>query len=55
MTETILNLRGIPLWRLREYLIDLDGQPDGDGWMAGPGWQARLTQMEDDRAGLLPR
>jgi len=53
MTETTLDLRGIPLWRLQEYLQDLGGQPRDDGWLAGPGWQARLTRLEDDSMGRM--
>jgi hypothetical protein len=56
-------LRGIPRWLLCEYLEDLGGRvvtSDSDGGaaaeedvVAGDGWQARLTQLEDFRVGSL--
>ncbi|MFN8635605.1 MAG: hypothetical protein U0893_17295 [Chloroflexota bacterium] len=56
-------LRGIPRWLLCEYLEQLGGEPleaaasaeDGadEDVLAGDGWQARLTQMEDHRVGPL--
>ena len=55
-------LRGIPRWLLVGYLEDLGGTvleaddgavgPDED-LIAGDGWQARLTQMEDFKVGSL--
>jgi hypothetical protein len=51
--ETTLELRGIPLWLLEKYVLDLGGQPGNDGWLAGDGWQVRLTQIEDYQMGLL--
>jgi hypothetical protein len=47
------DVRGIPLWLLREYLVEIGGQAGQDGWVRGPGWQARLEQMEDFRLGSL--
>lgn len=56
-------LRGIPRWLLVGYLEDLGGTvvENGDGavvspgedLIAGDGWQARLTQMEDFKVGSL--
>ena len=56
-------LRGIPRWLLVGYLEDLGGSlvetdagevvgPDED-LVAGDGWQARLTQLEDFKVGSL--
>jgi hypothetical protein len=56
-------LRGIPRWLLVDYLEDLGGTavetddlsvagPEED-LIAGDGWQARLTQMEDFKVGSL--
>ena len=56
-------LRGIPRWLLSQYLEDLGGKvvetgsDDGpvgeEDVVAGDGWQARLTQMDDYRIGAL--
>jgi hypothetical protein len=56
-------LRGIPRWLLVGYLEDLGGTlvetddlavvgPEED-LVAGEGWQARLTQLEDFKVGSL--
>ena len=56
-------LRGIPRWLLVGYLEDLGGikveTDDGavvgreEDLVAGDGWQARLTQLEDFKVGSL--
>ena len=56
-------LRGIPRWLLVGYLEDLGGilvETDDsavagleEDLVAGDGWQARLTQMEDFKVGSL--
>jgi hypothetical protein len=56
-------LRGIARWQLVEYLEGLGGtsiEPGGSSGLddeedlvAGDGWQARLTQMEDYKLGFL--
>lgn len=51
--EKVIELRGIPLWLLQEYLQDLGGRPGEDGWITGPGWQACLTPMNDFQLGSL--
>ncbi len=47
------EIRGVPLWVVREYLEQLGGQSKADGWLQGPGWKARLTPMEDYQIGSL--
>jgi hypothetical protein len=47
------TVTGIPLWLLREYLEQLAGRVQADGSLAGDGWQATLTQVEDYRIGSL--
>lgn len=47
------DMRGIPLWLLREYLEELGGVADGEELVRGAGWQARLTRLEPLRLGSL--
>jgi hypothetical protein len=47
------EIRGVPLWMVREYLEQLGGQSKVDGWLKGPGWKARLTPLDDYRIGSL--
>ncbi len=52
LTET-RDVRGIPLWLMREYLVELGGQAQADDLVAGPDWTARLSQLPDFRIGSL--
>jgi hypothetical protein len=47
------DVRGIPLWLLREYLVEAGGQAGGADAVRGDGWTARLRQIEDYRIGNL--
>jgi hypothetical protein len=47
------EVRGIPLWLLRAYLLEAGGRAEGDCIVVGDGWQVRLTQMEDFEVGSL--
>jgi hypothetical protein len=47
------EVRGLPLWLLREYLLAAGGHPAGDGRVVGDGWTATLTQLEDFQIGSL--
>lgn len=47
------EVRGIPLWLLREYLLELGGSLSSDGRIAGDGWSASLAQQADYRVGSL--
>ena len=47
------DVRGIPLWLLREYLVEAGGTAEGDHVVVGDGWQVRLTQLEDVEVGSL--
>lgn len=44
---------GVPLWLLKEYLIDLGGNAVDTDRVKGRGWQAQLTQIEDVCIGSL--
>jgi hypothetical protein len=43
--ETVL--RGLPLWLLRQYLLDLGAVPSSPNELVGPGWRAELEQVKD--------
>ena len=47
------EVRGLPLWLLREYLIEAGGRAVADDRVEGAGWSARLVQLEDYRLGSL--
>ena len=47
------EVRGIPLWLIREYLEELGGVAQDDTTVAGTGWIVRLEQIEDFRIGSL--
>ncbi|MFQ5844192.1 MAG: DUF1952 domain-containing protein, partial [Planctomycetota bacterium] len=49
----VREVRGIPLWLLREYLEEAGGRRAGDDRVVGDGWSARLTQLDDHRVGSL--
>ena len=38
---------------MRDYLLDLGGVEQPDGSLRGPGWLARLTQLENFTIGSL--
>lgn len=47
------KLRGIPLWLVREYLLEMGARETADGRLAGDGWTVRLSQAEDFAVGSL--
>lgn len=47
------DVRGIPIWLLREYLEAEGGEAGEQGRILGDGWTARLTQLEDYQIGSL--
>ncbi|MFM8321502.1 MAG: DUF1952 domain-containing protein [Chloroflexota bacterium] len=47
------ELRGLPLWLLKDYLCEIGGQQTGADRVTGPGWQARLAQLDDFQVGSI--
>ncbi len=47
------DMRGLPLWLLREYLEEMGGAAEGESLVRGAGWQVRLTRLEPLRLGSL--
>lgn len=57
MRQITQDMRGIPLWLLREYLEELGGTAEdaaeATAVVRGAGWQARLNRLEPLRLGSL--
>lgn len=53
MTVVTNDIRGIPLWLLRDYLVDLGGTAIADDIVVGPGWQVQLARLADFQIGSL--
>ena len=53
MTQVDRVIRGIPAWLMGEYLKELGGTVEGNGRYTGPGWSARVEQIEDFQLGSL--
>jgi len=53
MQTLVREMRGIPLWLLREYLQEMGGTAIDDHLVQADGWQVRLTRMEPFRLGSL--
>ena len=53
VTKQIRQIRGIPLWLLREYLEEIGGEAVKEDRVVGDGWTASLVQMEDYQIGSL--
>ena len=53
MPREVKEVRGIPLWLLREYLVEDGGESTSDDLVVGAGWTVRLTQMEDFQIGSI--
>jgi hypothetical protein len=47
------DMRGIPLWLLREYLMEMGGAATAEDEISGEGWHVRLTPLEPFRLGSL--
>lgn len=46
-------LPGIPPWLMQEYFRDIGGVEQPDGWFAGEGWRARVSDAEPFVLGSL--
>ncbi len=53
MTEIDRQVHGVPLWLMRDYLVDLGGVPQEEGFVVGEGWEATYQRVEDFRLGSL--
>ncbi len=48
----VRDVRAVPLWLMREYLVGLGAVSDGDN-LVGDGWRARLLPLGTYRVGSL--
>ena len=46
-------MRAVPLWLLREYLVELGGRAESEDSVVGAAWQASLAQLADYQIGSL--
>jgi hypothetical protein len=53
LVHFVREMRGVPIWLLREYLQELGGKLGEDGIVAGEGWSAYLVQLDDYQIGAL--
>lgn len=49
MKTTTREMRGIPYFLLKEYLVELGGTLVDENLVEGDGWRVRLTKMEPYR------
>lgn len=53
MQTIVREMRGIPLWLLREYLQEMGGTAIDDHFVQAAAWNVHLTRMEPFRLGSL--
>jgi len=49
----VQETRRVPLWLIRDYLVDGGGRADGDHRVVGDGWEVRLSEIDDFELGSL--
>jgi len=47
------QIRGIPLWLIRDYLLELGGREAEPGLVKGTGWSVSLNQIADYEIGSI--
>ena len=53
MQTIIREMRGIPFFLLKEYLIEMGGEAVGENQIQGQGWTVEMSKMEPFRLGSL--
>ena len=53
MQTIVREMRGIPFFLLKEYLVDMGGTEVDENHVQGPGWMVELSRMEPFRIGSL--
>ncbi len=47
------QVHGVPVWLMREYLVEMGGQAQGDNRVIGNEWEAHFERVEDYKIGSL--
>ncbi len=53
MQTIVREMRGIPFFLLKEYLVEMGGKPLNENQVLGSGWSVELSRMEKYRNGSL--
>ncbi|MEP0804114.1 MAG: DUF1952 domain-containing protein [Chloroflexota bacterium] len=53
MQTIVREMRGIPMFLLKEYLQEMGGTPEGENLIRAEGWSVTLEKMEPFRLGSL--
>lgn len=53
MPQMVRDVRGVPLWLWREYLVEMGGEAQSDQHVVDEGWEVHPTQMPDFQLGSL--
>jgi hypothetical protein len=53
MESEVREIRGVPLWLMQEYLLEMGGTLIEDGLVEGDGWTVRLTKLDPFVLGSL--
>ncbi len=53
MQTIIREMRGIPMFLLKEYLVEMGGEEIEENQMKGPGWSVDISRMEPFTIGSL--
>jgi len=53
MQTIVREMRGIPFFLLKEYLIEMGGEEVDENHIQGPGWRVEISKMEPFRLGSL--
>ena len=53
MIHETRELRGIPLWLIKDYLAELGGVEQEPDFIQGAGWRIHLQQLDDFQVGSI--
>jgi len=53
MQTIVREMRGIPFFLLKDYLVDMGGEVIDENHVKGKGWNVTLSRMEPYRIGSL--